>query len=175
MPNLIQYKDKKPVIDKNAWLADDVNVIGDIIVSEFSSIWFGCTLRADVNYIRVGKYSNIQDGSIVHVNEEPSHPTIIGDYVTVGHRAVLHGCTLDDSCLIGMGAIILNGAHVESEAIVAAGALVKEGQTVPSGMLVAGVPAKVIRPISEKEKKMFKKQALHYWNDVALTYQKAAE
>ncbi len=175
MPNLIQYKDKKPTTEKNTWLADDANIIGDVVISECTSVWFGCTLRADVNHIRIGKYSNIQDGSIVHVNGEPSHPTIIGDYVTVGHRAVLHGCTLHDTCLIGMGAIILNGAHVESEAIVAAGALVKEGQVVPKGMLVAGVPAKVIRPITEKEKEMFKKQALHYWNDIALSYKKASE
>ena len=164
------FKGVSPRIHENSWVAENAVVIGDVDIGECSTIWYGAVVRGDVNHIRIGRYSNIQDGAVVHVNGTPSHPTILGDYVTVGHCVCLHGCTLEDECLIGIGASVLNGAVVESHSIVAAGALVREGQVVRSGTLVAGVPAKEVRKLSEKELEKFKKQATHYWEGIASPY-----
>lgn len=164
------YRGKSPRIDDYSWIADNAAIVGDVEIGPRSNIWFNVAIRADVNYVRIGECSNIQDGAVVHVNGVPSHPTIVENHVTVGHMAMLHGCTLKSECLIGIGAVVLNGAVVESHSIVAAGAVVKEGQHVPSGMMVAGVPAKVIRPVSDLEKRSFKRQTEHYWNDLASEY-----
>jgi carbonic anhydrase/acetyltransferase-like protein (isoleucine patch superfamily) len=142
MTQILAVADRVPAIASNAFLADDVTVAGDVRLDEEVSVWFGSVLRADYAHIEVGAQTNIQDLTVVHTDE--NQPTIIGSRVTVGHRALLHGCRIDDDVLVGMGAIVMNGAHVGAGAVVAAGALVTEGTVVPAGMLAIGVPAKVI-------------------------------
>ncbi|HWR40726.1 MAG TPA: gamma carbonic anhydrase family protein [Patescibacteria group bacterium] len=129
-----------------AFVADGAKLIGKVTLKEFSSIWFNAVVRGDVNRIEVGRYSNIQDNSVLHVADEC--PTIIGDYVTVAHHCVIHGATVEDHCLIGMGAIVLNKAVIGRGSIIAAGAVVKEGQIIPPHSLVVGVPGKVVRDVS---------------------------
>ncbi len=137
-----------------------VHIIGDVRFGEYVSVWFGSVLRGDINYIYVGNYSNIQDLTVIHVTEEL--PVIIGDYVTVGHRALIHGCEIGDNTLIGMGAIILDRAKIGKNCIIAAGSVVKEGMVIPDNTLVAGVPAKIKREVTEEEIKLLKESALHY-------------
>lgn len=148
-----------PTIDEKTYIADGSYVIGAVTMEEYSSLWYNCVARGDVNSIKIGKYTNIQDGSVVHVADDC--PTVIGDFVTVGHRAIIHGCTIEDHCLIGMGAIVLNNAVIGRGSIVAAGAVVKENQVVPPFSLVAGVPAKIMRTISEETDKIHS-QAVKY-------------
>ena len=128
-------------------------MIGDVEIDEESGVWMNAVVRGDVHSIRVGRRSNIQDGTVVHAQGSASgtHPTVIGSNVTIGHGALVHGCTIDDQCLIGMGAIVLNGAHVGTQSIVAAGALVTEGMKVPPKSLVMGSPAKVKRLLTHAE------------------------
>jgi len=128
-------------------------VIGDVEIAEESGVWMNVVVRGDVHSIRVGRRSNIQDGAVVHAQSATSgaHPTVIGNSVTIGHGALVHGCTIDDHCLIGMGAIVLNGAHIGTQSIVAAGALVTEGMKVPPKSLVMGSPAKVKRLLTHSE------------------------
>lgn len=147
---ILPYEGKRPEIDQTAFLADGVRVVGDVTIGPDSSIWYNTVVRGDINYVRIGRGTNIQDLSVLHVTHE-THPLQIGDQVTVGHKATLHGCTIMSRCLIGMGAIVLDGAVVEEQAMVAAGAVVPPGMKVPSGTLVAGVPAKVIRELTEDE------------------------
>ncbi len=137
-----------------------VYIIGDVRFGENVSVWFGSVLRADINYIQIGNYSNIQDLTVVHLTEDL--PVIIGDYVTVGHRALIHGCEIGNNVLIGMGAIILDRAKIGNNCIVAAGSVIKEGMVVPDNTLVAGVPAKIKREVTEEEVKLLKESALHY-------------
>jgi carbonic anhydrase/acetyltransferase-like protein (isoleucine patch superfamily) len=144
------YRGILPRVHATAFVDDSAQVIGDVDIGEESSVWMSAVVRGDVNWIKVGRRSNIQDGTIVHVMNQ-THPTTIGDNVTVGHGAVIHGCTVEQLCLIGMGAILLNGAHVGAESIVAAGSLVVEGMKVPSRSLVMGSPAKVRRPLTDAE------------------------
>ena len=125
-------------------------VIGRVEIGAESSVWMNVVVRGDVNWIRIGARSNIQDGTIVHVMKD-THPTVVGDDVTIGHAAVIHGCTIEDRCLIGMGAIVLNGAHIGANTIVAAGSLVVEGMRVPPRSLVMGSPAKVRRALTDEE------------------------
>ena len=133
-----------------AFIDDSAQVIGDVEIGEESSVWMCVVVRGDVNRIRIGRRSNIQDGTIVHVMKD-THPTVIGDDVTVGHAAVVHGCTIEDRCLIGMGAILLNGVHVGSGSIIAAGTLVPEGTQIPPRSLVMGSPGKVRRTLSDAD------------------------
>jgi len=139
-----------PRVHPTAYIDDSAQVIGDVEVGEESSIWMAAVVRGDVHWIRIGRRSNVQDGTVVHVMNQ-THPTTIGDNVTVGHAVVLHGCTIEDQCLIGMGAILLNGARIGAGSIVAAGALVVENMTVPPRSLVMGSPAKVKRPLNDAE------------------------
>ena len=139
-----------PRIPAGVFVDDSAQVIGDVEIGEESSVWMCAVVRGDVNWIRIGKRSNVQDGTIVHVMTN-THPTQIGDHVTIGHAAVIHGCTIEDRCLIGMGAILLNGAHVGSQSIVAAGSLLVEGMKVPPRSLVMGSPGKVKRALSDAE------------------------
>ncbi|MFZ5969154.1 MAG: gamma carbonic anhydrase family protein [Bacillota bacterium] len=136
-----------PTLDEKTYIADGAIVIGAVKMKEFSSIWFNTVVRGDVNSIEIGRYSNVQDNSVVHVADD--FPTIIGDYVTVGHNAIIHGCTIEEHCLIGMGATVLNGAIVGKGSIVAAGALVRENQIIPPYSLVVGVPGKVVKTLPE--------------------------
>ena len=156
-----KYLNESPRIDKSAFIEESAQIIGDVEIGANSSIWFNAVVRGDVNYIRIGEKTNIQDGSILHVTLN-KFPLYIGNRVTVGHGAILHGCQIEDDTLIGLGAKILDGALVESFSMVAAGSVVKQGFKVPSGYLVAGVPAKVIRPLSDEEKEKIKISADNY-------------
>jgi len=139
-----------PRVHPTAYVDESAQVIGDVEIGEESSVWMNAVVRGDVHWIRIGRRSNIQDGSVVHVMNR-THPTTIGNNVTVGHAVVLHGCTIDDQCLIGMGAILLNGAHIGGGSIVAAGSLVLEEMKIPARSLVMGSPAKVRRPLTDDE------------------------
>lgn len=147
---LFPYKDSFPKIGKNVFLAAGSKLVGDIVVGDYSNIWYNVVARGDVNYIKIGEMTNIQDNSMLHVTGGTA-PLNIGSRVTVGHQVTLHGCTLEDLCLIGMGAVVLDKAVIEKNSLVAAGSVVKEGFTVPSGTLVAGVPAKVRRELTQEE------------------------
>jgi carbonic anhydrase/acetyltransferase-like protein (isoleucine patch superfamily) len=144
------YRGRLPVIDPTAYIDPSAQVIGDVEIGEESSIWMNVVIRGDVNHIRIGRRSNVQDGTIVHVMHD-THPTAIGDEVTIGHGAMVHGCTIEDRVLIGMGAILLNGARVGADSIVAAGSLVPEGGVIPPRSLAMGSPAKVRRTLSDAE------------------------
>jgi carbonic anhydrase/acetyltransferase-like protein (isoleucine patch superfamily) len=144
------YRATYPTIDPSAFVDVSAQVIGDVHLGAESSIWMNVVVRGDVNSVRIGARSNIQDLTLVHVMRD-THPTVIGDDVTVGHSAVVHGCTVEDRCLIGMGAILLNGCHIGSGSIVAAGTLVPEGMRIPPGSMVMGVPGKVRRTLSAEE------------------------
>ena len=144
------YRGILPRVHPSAYIDDSAQVIGDVEIGEESSVWMCVVVRGDVNRIRIGRRSNIQDGTIVHVMKD-THPTVIGDDVTVGHAAVVHGCTIEDRCLIGMGAILLNGVHVGSGSIIAAGTLVPEGTQIPPRSLVMGSPGKVRRTLSDAD------------------------
>ncbi|MGH7885149.1 MAG: gamma carbonic anhydrase family protein [Thermodesulfobacteriota bacterium] len=151
----------KPNIHPTVFVARQAIVVGDVNIDEDSSVWFNSVVRGDVNYIRIGKRTNIQDNSVLHVTTD-THPLLIGDDVTAGHGVILHGCTINSNTLIGMGSIVLDGAVIESNSIVGAGSVVPPGFRVPSGSLVMGVPAKIKRELSEKEIKDIKKSAMNY-------------
>ena len=138
-----------PQIDPTAFVAPTATVIGDVVLAEESSVWFGAVLRGDNDTIRVGPRTNIQDQAILHV--DPDVPVTIGADVTVGHRAIIHGATVEDGCLIGMGAIVLNGAVVGAGSIVGAGAVVRERDVIPPRSLVVGIPAKVVRQLTDAQ------------------------
>jgi carbonic anhydrase/acetyltransferase-like protein (isoleucine patch superfamily) len=144
------YRGQLPRVHSSAFIDDSAQVIGDVEVGEESGIWMCAVVRGDVNWIRVGKRSNIQDGTIVHAMTG-THPTSIGDNVTIGHGALIHGCTIDHQCLIGMGAILLNGSHIGTQSIVAAGTLIVEKMKVPARSLVMGSPGKVRRLLTHAE------------------------
>ncbi len=139
-----------PRVHSTAFVDDSAQVIGDVEIGEESSVWMTVVIRGDVHRIRIGRRSNIQDGTVVHVMRG-THPTTVGDNVTVGHGALLHGCTIEDRCLIGIGAILLNGAHIGTGSIVAAGTLIVEEMKVPPRSLVMGSPGKVKRPLTDAE------------------------
>lgn len=138
-----------PKIEDDVFLAPGVHIIGRVVIGEGSSIWFNTVVRGDINEIVIGRYTNIQDNAVVHVDR--AFPTLIGDYVLVGHKAILHGCTVGSGALIGMGAILLDGAKVGENALVAAGALVREGGEIPAGTLAVGAPARVVRELKPEE------------------------
>jgi carbonic anhydrase/acetyltransferase-like protein (isoleucine patch superfamily) len=144
------YRGTLPQVHPSAYVDPSAQVVGDVTVGEESSLWMNVVVRGDVHWVRIGRRTNLQDGTIVHVMRG-THPTAIGDEVTVGHAAVLHGCTIEDRCLIGMGAILLNGVTIGAESIVAAGSLLPEGFAVPSRSLVIGRPARVRRPLTGDE------------------------
>ena len=143
------HRGRFPRIHPSVFIDDSAQVIGDVEIGEESSVWMMVVIRGDVHHIRIGRRTNLQDGTIVHVMRD-THPTSIGDSVTIGHAAVLHGCTVEDQCLIGMRATILNGARIGARSIVAAGSLVPEGMAVPEQALVMGSPARIVRPLDAK-------------------------
>lgn len=167
---LFPYLDTFPKIHPSVFLADGVKIIGNVEIDEDSSIWYNTVIRGDVHYIRIGKMTNIQDCSMLHVTNG-KYPLNIGNKVTVGHAVKLHGCTLQDLCLIGIGSIILDGAVVEERSMVAAGSVVKPNYIVPTGKLVGGIPAKVIRDLTETELEEFEKSAERYKKYTELTLQ----
>jgi carbonic anhydrase/acetyltransferase-like protein (isoleucine patch superfamily) len=144
------HRGRLPRVHPTAFIDDSAQVIGDVDIGEESSVWMAVVVRGDVNFIRIGRRTNVQDGSIVH-GMLRTHSTAIGDNVTIGHGAVLHGCTIEDQCLIGIGAIVLNGARVGAGSIVAAGTLLVEGMQVPPRSLVIGSPGKVKRSLTDAE------------------------
>ncbi len=158
---ILPYNNTWPQIAPTAFLVDNCDIIGDVIIGEQSSVWFHAVVRGDIHYIRIGDRTNIQDLSVVHVTVD-THPTIIGSNVTVGHNVVLHGCTIEDNCLIGMGARILDGAVIGHNSLVAAGSVVKQGFKVPSGVLVAGVPATIRRDLRPEDLREIDLSALRY-------------
>lgn len=150
----------RPQIGPDAWAAPSADLIGDVRLGARASIWFGAVIRADNTPILIGEESNIQDGAIGH--SDAGFPLTVGARVTVGHQAILHGCTIADDCLVGMGARILNGAVLEPECLVGAGALITEGKSFPAGSLIVGSPARVIRQLSAEEKQALRLSAAHY-------------
>ena len=149
-----------PQLEPGAWCAPSADLIGDVRLGRGASVWFGAVIRADNTPIIIGEDSNIQDGAIGH--SDPGFPLTIGARVTVGHQAILHGCTIADDCLIGMGAKILNGAMLEPECLVGAGALITEGKSFAGGSLIVGSPARVVRQLTGQEKQALRVSAAHY-------------
>jgi carbonic anhydrase/acetyltransferase-like protein (isoleucine patch superfamily) len=160
------YQGKLPRIDPTVFIAEGVQVIGDVEIGRDSSLWYNAVVRGDVNYIRIGRRTNAQDGAVLHVTYK-KFPLVIGSDVTVGHSAVLHAAVIEDFCLIGMNATILDDAHIGKYCLIAAGAVVLGGTIIPDGMLAAGVPAKVIRPLTVEERKMLEQSAQNYIDYVA--------
>ena len=157
---LIDFEGLSPKIHPTVFIAPGAMLIGDVTIGEDSGVWFNCVLRADIDRIEVGARSNIQDGTVIHL--DTGIPTIIGDDVTIGHAAIIHACTIGDGALIGMGAIILSGAKIGEEAIVAAGTLVREGQEIPPRSVAMGVPAQVRRETTEEDLKRMRDNAEGY-------------
>ena len=157
---IAHYLGSAPSIHASAFVAPGATVVGSITLAEESSVWFGAVLRGDINAIEVGPRSNIQDGAVVHVAD--AYAARIGSLVTVGHKAIVHACTVDDEVLVGMGAILLDGAHIGARSIIGAGALVTGGKHIPPGSLVLGSPAKVVRTLSLEEQANIKVWAERY-------------
>jgi len=150
-----------PRLDESVWVAESAVVVGDVEVGPQSSIWFGAIVRGDVNRIRIGARSNVQDQAVLHVTSR-THPTVVGDDVTLGHRVTLHGCTIRDRCLVGIGAVVMDGALVGEDAMVGAGSLVPPGMVVPPRMLALGSPARVKRELTQEEVDYFRQSAANY-------------
>lgn len=151
----------KPTIDGSAFIEETAVVIGDVVIGEQSSVWFNTVIRGDVHYIRIGNRTNVQDLCVIHVAHD-TYPTIVGDDVTVGHHVVLHGCTIQDRVLVGMGAIIMDGALIGEDSVVGAGALITEHTIIPPKSVVLGAPAKVKRAVTEKELAWITESAQNY-------------
>ncbi len=151
----------KPTIPQSCFIEDTAVIIGDVVMGEECSAWFHAVIRGDVNYIRIGNRTNVQDLCMLHVTHD-THPLIIGDDVTIGHNVVLHGCTIQNRVLVGMGAIIMDGAVIGEDSVVGAGALVTEGTIVPPKSLILGSPAKVKRPVTEQELAWIRESAQNY-------------
>jgi gamma-carbonic anhydrase len=164
---MLSFAGKTPWIDPAAFVAPGAQLIGDIEIGPEASIWYNCVLRGDVNAIRIGARSNIQDGSVIHVDSphpghEAGHPTIIGDEVLIGHLAMVHGCILRDRAFVGLGAIVMDGCEIEGDAMLAAGAMLTPGKRIPSGQLWAGRPAKYVRDLSEADLAGMRAGVAHY-------------
>ena len=163
---IMKFKEFTPKEGKNSWIAPSADVIGDVEIGEDSSIWFGCVLRADINKIKIGDRSNVQDLSMIHLDH--NYPTIIGDDVTIGHKVMLHGCTIENGCLIGMSATVLDGAVIGEGSIVGANSLVTSGKKFPPRSLIMGSPAKVVKELDDETVESLIKHAgkyIKYKND----------
>jgi carbonic anhydrase/acetyltransferase-like protein (isoleucine patch superfamily) len=167
MGQIIPYKDKNPVIAPDVFVADGARIIGDVTLGEGSNIWFNTVVRGDIQKVVVGKFTNIQDNCTVHVMA--SEPTIIGDYVTIGHNAVIHCSKIGNNCLIGMGAVLLGHAVIEDNCVIGAGTIITQGKVIPANSLVYGNPAHIIRDLREDEIEAVKQSAVDY-NDIASHY-----
>lgn len=155
------YKSISPKIDSLCFIAENAAIIGNVEIGEKSSIWYGVAIRGDMDYIKIGKNTNIQENSTLH--NDTTSPVNIGDNVTVGHNAVVHGCTIKNNVLIGMGSVILNKAEIGENTIIGAGSLVTQGKKIPSGVLCMGSPAKVIRELTKEEIEKIQKSADNYY------------
>jgi carbonic anhydrase/acetyltransferase-like protein (isoleucine patch superfamily) len=154
------YLRKHPVLGANVYIARTAVVLGDVTLGAHSSVWYNAVLRGDINRIVVGEYSNIQDNAVVHLADD--YACLIGRYVTVGHSAIVHACTIEDECLIGMGATVLDGAVIGAQSIVGANALVTQGTVIPSGSMVLGSPGKVVRTLAQADRDMLRHWAEKY-------------
>lgn len=161
MPIILPVRENYPQIDTSVFVADNATIVGNVSIGESCSIWFNAVIRGDVNYIRIGNYTNIQDGVVIHCTYE-KNGTDIGNFVNVGHNAIVHGCVVQDYVLIGMGAIVMDRAVVESNVIIAAGAVVLENTRCESGYLYAGIPAKKIKPLTDEQVGMLKQLPHNY-------------
>jgi len=165
--NLLSFAGKTPLIDPQAFVAPGAQLIGDIEIGPEASIWYNCVLRGDVNRIRIGARTNIQDGTVLHVDsprpETPEgHPTLIGEEVLIGHLAMVHGCILEDRAFVGLGSIVMDGCRIESDSMLAAGAMLTPGKTIPSGQLWAGRPAKYVRDLTSADIAGMRAGVAHY-------------
>lgn len=158
---LLSHRGHLPEVAASAFVEESARVIGEVAIGAESSVWFHVVIRGDVNSIRIGGRTNVQDGTVIHVTHD-THPTVIGNEVTIGHNATLHGCTVEDRCLIGMGAVILDGAVIGEESMVAAGAVVAPGTVIPPRTLALGAPARPKRPLSETEIAHLSQSARNY-------------
>jgi len=155
------FKGHLPILSESVFVVQSAEIIGDVEIGELSSVWYNVVIRGDVNFIRIGARTNIQDGTVIHVTHE-KHPTWVGDEVTIGHNVTLHGCRIGNRCLIGMGAVIMDGVVVEDDSMVAAGALLTPGTRVPAGTLYAGAPARFKRELDSSEIAGLKQSAANY-------------
>lgn len=155
------YRDKTPSIHQSAFIADNATIVGDVVIGPDASVWFGSVLRGDVHFIRIGARTNVQDLTVMHVNEGTC-PAVLDEDVTVGHRAILHGCHVKRGSLVGMGAVLLDDVVVEEGSLVAAGSVVSPGTVVPAGKLVRGIPARVVRDLTEEEVLSIRRSAESY-------------
>jgi len=155
------FQHNTPIVPKSVFVEETAVVVGDVVIGEESSVWFHAVVRGDVHYIRIGSRTNVQDLCVLHVTHD-AHPLIIGNEVTIGHHVVLHGCTIYDRVLIGMGAIIMDGSKIGEDSVVGAGALVTEGTIVPPKSLIFGSPARVKRSVTDKELAWIKESAENY-------------
>ena len=153
-------KGVKPIIHEKAFVAETADVIGDVEIGEGSSIWYGAVLRGDIEDIKIGKFSNIQDNATVHT--ETRIPTRIGDYTVIGHNAIIHGCTIGNNSLIGMGSTILNRAVIGNNCIIGAGTVVTEGKIIPDNSMVIGIPGKIVRQVTDEEAEGIRRNAIRY-------------
>ncbi|HVU02100.1 MAG TPA: gamma carbonic anhydrase family protein [Polyangiaceae bacterium] len=161
MPIIRPYKDTKPVIAEDAFIAENATLIGEVTIAAGANVWYGAVLRGDVGWIKIGKGTNVQDLACVHTTGGVSN-TDVGEYVTIGHSAVLHGCKIGDGCLIGMGSIVLDNAEVGAECLVAAGTVITPRTLIPPRSLVRGQPGKVVRPLEEHEWAQGRMSAVYY-------------
>ena len=157
---LYQLDQSIPEIDPDAWVADNATVVGRVRLAARSSVWFGATLRGDNDLISIGAGSNVQDGAVLHT--DPGHPLTVGESVTIGHQAMLHGCTIGERSLVGLHAVVLNGARIGRECLIGAGSLVPEGKVFPDRCLLVGPPAKVVRELSDEEVAAFQRGVQSY-------------
>ena len=161
MPIILPVEGVHPIIHESCFIAENATIVGDVVIEENCSIWFNAVIRGDVNSIRIGQYTNIQDGAVIHCTYKKASTTI-GNYVSIGHNALVHGCILKDNVLIGMGAIVMDDAVVEEFVIIAAGAVVLENTVCESGYIYAGIPAKKIKAISIEQREMLKQLPHNY-------------
>jgi gamma-carbonic anhydrase len=158
---LLPHRGRHPQISPTAFIAQSAQIIGEVSIGAESSVWFNVVIRGDVHYIRIGKRTNVQDGTVIHVSRN-THPTVIGDEVTIGHNVTLHGCTIGNRCLIGMGSVILDGALIGDESLIAAGAVVAPGTKIPPRTLAIGSPARPHRLLSAEEIQHLRQSAENY-------------
>ena len=157
---IYSFNDKEPIIGSDCFIAPSADVIGDVVLGEGTSVWYGAVIRGDDGPIRIGSGSNVQDNAVLHLTK--AQDLVIGDNVTIGHGAILHACTIEDGCLIGMGSIVLDGAHIGSDSLVAAGSLVSPNKTFPPRSLIMGSPAKAVRSLSDEDLLAIKTNTAEY-------------
>lgn len=163
---IMELNGKRPETEKVSFIAENATIIGDVKLEEGTTVWYGAVIRGDGDSIRIGKNTNIQDNTVVHV--DPDNPVSIGEGVTIGHSCIIHGCTIGDNCLIGMGSIIMNGAKIGDNCLVGAGALITENKEFPSGSKIIGSPAKMKSEVTEKDLELIKYSADYYMKDAEM-------